>query len=190
MESLQRRGARVTGFDSSTAMLDIARRRLGPDADLHHLSIDEPLPFADDAFDDVIACLVLHYVEAWGPMLAELHRVLKPAGRLIAAVNHPFAETLTRQAEGKPPRYFDTFPNNGELEFAGQKVELMNWHRPLHATTDAFLDAGFTIRRIAEPPFSPDTPEDVIPEHLKGRSAFLCFLFFVLQAGQADQNMG
>jgi ubiquinone/menaquinone biosynthesis C-methylase UbiE len=41
-------------------------------------------------FDDVTASLVLHYLEDWRPALAELRRVLKPGGRLIASVDHPF----------------------------------------------------------------------------------------------------
>jgi SAM-dependent methyltransferase len=38
--------------------------------------------------------LVLHYLEDWGPALAELRRILKPGGRLIASVDHPFAIPL------------------------------------------------------------------------------------------------
>jgi SAM-dependent methyltransferase len=50
--SLRDRGAIVTGFDSSAGMLEIARRRLGDDADLRVASLGEPLPYADGAFDD------------------------------------------------------------------------------------------------------------------------------------------
>src|SRR5579871_1482044 len=84
--ALRERGAVVTGFDSSAGMLDLARRRLGPDADLHLADLGRPLPFPDNAFDDVIACSVLHYLKDWTDPLAELRRVLKPGGRLIAAV--------------------------------------------------------------------------------------------------------
>lgn len=33
---------------------------------------------AEASIDLVIASLVLHYVEDWGPLLAELHRCLTP----------------------------------------------------------------------------------------------------------------
>jgi hypothetical protein len=59
---------------------------------------------------------------------------------------------------------------------------LTYWHRPLHAMTDAFTGAGFRISVIGEPPFSPDTPRELLPPHLADRTAFLCFLFFVLEA--------
>ena len=67
--ALRDRGAIVTGFDSSTGMLEVARRRLGADADLHVADLGSPLPFPDGAFDDVIASLVVHYLRglARGP---------------------------------------------------------------------------------------------------------------------------
>lgn len=63
--ALRERGAVVTGFDSSRAMVELARRRLGGDATLLVADLSEPLPFADGAFDDVVASLVLHYLEDW-----------------------------------------------------------------------------------------------------------------------------
>jgi hypothetical protein len=45
-------------------MLAIARRRLGHDADPRVANLGEPLPYADGAFDDVVASLVLHYLQA------------------------------------------------------------------------------------------------------------------------------
>src|SRR5215472_2834673 len=75
--ALRERGAIVTGLDSSAGMLELARRRLGDDADLRVADLGSPLPFPDGAFDDVIASLVLHYLEDWTAPLAELRRVLR-----------------------------------------------------------------------------------------------------------------
>jgi ubiquinone/menaquinone biosynthesis C-methylase UbiE len=72
----------VTGFDSGAAMLKLARRRLGDDADLLLADLSRPLPFPDGAFDDVIVSLVLHYLKDWTAPLAELRCVLKAGGRL------------------------------------------------------------------------------------------------------------
>ncbi len=59
------------------------------------------------------------------------------------------------------------------------------WHRPLHAMTDAFTAAGFRIAVVAEPEPSPETPRELLtPRIRRGEStAFLSFLFFVLEAG-------
>src|SRR3954467_13167319 len=55
--ALRDRGAIVTGFDSSTKMLELARQRLGNGAALHLADLGSPLPFPDAAFDDVVASL-------------------------------------------------------------------------------------------------------------------------------------
>jgi ubiquinone/menaquinone biosynthesis C-methylase UbiE len=73
--ALRDRGAVMTGLDSSAGMLELARRRLGADADLHMADLGRPLPFPDGAFDDVVASLVLHYLEDRTAPLAELRRV-------------------------------------------------------------------------------------------------------------------
>src|SRR5258708_36614835 len=102
--ALRDRGAIVTGIDKSAGMLKLARRRLGDDADLQVANLGT-LPFPDDTFDDVTPSLVLDYLEDWGPALAELRRVLKPGGRLIVSVDHPFSVTTLHREAGRTPDY-------------------------------------------------------------------------------------
>ena len=176
-EDLRARGAIVTGFDSSQVMLELARQRLGDDADLHVADLSQPLPFADGAFDDVVVSLVLHYLRDWTAPLAELRRVLKRGGRLLLSVNHP------RILESSDPDadYFSVTQYSEEYTFDDQLAVLTYWHRPLHAMSDAFTEAGFRISVISEPPFSPDTPRELLPPDLGDRTAFICFIFFVLE---------
>jgi SAM-dependent methyltransferase len=176
--ALRAKGAIVTGFDSSPEMVKLARRRLGEDAELHVADLNQPLPFADGAFDDVVSSLVLHSLRDWTAPLAELRRVLKPGGRFILSVNHPIVYKLLQPDAS----YFDITQHSDELTFNGQNVVLTYWHRPLHAMTDAFAKANFAISVISEPPFSPDTPRELLPPSLANRTAFLCFIFFVLEA--------
>ncbi len=176
-EALSARGAAVTGFDASTAMVDLARRRLGEDADLHVADLGAPLPFADAEFDDVVASLVLHYLEDWAGALAELRRVLKPGGRLMVSVNHPGAFPIVYPKAD----YFSLTRYSEDYDMDGHSVVLTFWHRPLHAMADAFAAAGFRIATVSEPPPAPDTPAELLPPTMKGR-AFMCFLFFALDA--------
>src|SRR5215469_8892506 len=162
-EALRDRGAIVTGIDKSAGMLELARRRLGADADLQVAELGRPLPFPDDTFDDVTASLVLHYLEDWGPALAELRRVLKPSGRLIVSVNHPFAENLWHRQARLEPDYFATYNYVVEWTADGQTALLRFWSRPLHAMTDAFTAAGLRISVISEPPVAPGTPRELLP---------------------------
>jgi SAM-dependent methyltransferase len=176
--ALRAKGAVVTGFDASAAMVDLARQRLGDDADLHVADLGAPLAFADAAFDDVVASLVLHYLEDWSGPLAELRRVLKPGGRLILSVIHPSVYAIVYPEAD----YFALTKYSEEYTFDGQSAVLTYWHRPLHAITDAFAVAGFRIATVSEPPPASETPPELLPPNLEGRS-FLCFLFFVLEAG-------
>ncbi|MEU6727134.1 class I SAM-dependent methyltransferase [Nonomuraea wenchangensis] len=182
--ALRERGAVVTGVDASAGMLELARRRLGADADLRVVDLAGSLPFPDDTFDDVIASLVLHYLEDWGPTLTEIRRVLKPGGRLLVSVDHPFVITLMQQAAGEKPQYFETRNRTEEWVMGGQTTTLSFWDRPLHAMTEAFTAAGFRISVISEPPAVPEARE-MFPEQFRDRTGlrFLSFLFFVLEAG-------
>ena len=182
LAALRERGAIVTGIDKSAGMLEQARRRLGDDADLQVAELGSPLPFPDGTFDDVTASLVLHYLQDWGPALAELRRVLKPGGRLIVSVNHPFAENLWHREAGLKPDYFATYNYTVEWTAGGQSAVLRFWTRPLHAMTDAFTAAGFPVTVISEPAVVPDTPRELLPDDIADGRRFLGFLFFVLQA--------
>jgi SAM-dependent methyltransferase len=179
---LRDRGAIVTGFDKSAGMIELARRRLGDDADLQVAELGRPLPFPDGAFDDVTASLVLHYLEDWEPTLAELRRVLKPGGRLIVSVDHPFAITLMHREAGRKGDYFATSNRTEEWTMGGQTALMSFWDRPLHAMIDAFTAADFRIAAISEPAPAPAARE-LFPDELAAKPRFLCFLFFVLQAG-------
>jgi SAM-dependent methyltransferase len=142
----------------------------------------DPLPFPDDAFDDVVASLVLHCLEDWGPSLAELRRVLRPGGRLIASVDHPFAINLMHRQAGPRPDYSATHNRTEEWTMGGRPVPMSFWNRPLHAMTDAFTAAGFRIAAIHEPHPVPEARE-VFPDDFGILDTFPSFLFFVLEAG-------
>jgi SAM-dependent methyltransferase len=142
-----------------------------------------PLPFPDGTFDDVTASLVLHYLRDQGPALAELRRALKPGGRLIASVSHPFRQHLRHREMGLKPDYFATCNYVAAWTAGGQTALLRFWDRPLHAMTDAFTAAGLRIAVISEPAVAPGTPRELLPDDITDSRRFLCFLFFVPQAG-------
>jgi SAM-dependent methyltransferase len=174
--ALRDRGAVVTGVDASAAMLALARRRLGDDAALHLVDLRDRLPFADGAFDVVTASLVLHYLEDWGPTLAELRRVLRPGGRLIASVDHPFVAYTIHDPR---PDYSATTSYSFEWAFGGRLVPMRFWRKPLHAMTDAFAAAGFRLSALSEPRPDPAARE-LFPDAFHDLSTKPCFLFFVL----------
>lgn len=78
---LARRGARVTGVDLSAGYVDEARRRAAAnEVAARFLPADaEHLPFADESFDAVWGCAILHHLDLRRAG-AELRRVLRPGG--------------------------------------------------------------------------------------------------------------
>lgn len=181
LAELRERGAQVSGFDLSSGMVDLARRRLGADTDLRVADLAAPLPYADGAFDDVISSLVLHYLEDWGPALAELRRVVKPGGRLLVSVDHPFAIHAIHRHEGRRTNYFETYNWTEVWDHTGEPVQMSFWNRPLHAMTDAFTAAGFQISVISEPLPVPAARE-LFPDDYAALVTSPSFLFFVLTA--------
>ncbi|MGY1577384.1 class I SAM-dependent methyltransferase [Streptomyces sp. MN13] len=183
--ALRDRGAVVTGIDASAEMLALARRRLGDDAALHVVDLRDPLPFADGAFDDVVASLVLHYLEDWGPTLAELRRVLRPGGRLIASVDHPFVAYTIQDPR---PDYFANTSYAFEWTFGGRSVPMRFWRKPLQAMIDAFTAAGFRVAGISEPQPDP-AARDLFPDGFRDLSTRPCFLFFVVEAVEGVEGV-
>ncbi|RWZ83440.1 class I SAM-dependent methyltransferase [Glutamicibacter sp. HZAU] len=183
-EQLILRGATVSGFDTSHAMVDLARQRLGDDADLQVATLGEKLPCSDSSFDDAIASLVFHYLPDWSFALEEVRRVLKPGGRLIMSVNHPILYPFNHRGKD----YFQLTQYTDEVTFNGKPAQLTYWHRPLHEIMTALISAGFAIERVWEPPYVKAAPAGVIPEALRDRDAFLSFLFFSLHTRKVDTN--
>ena len=81
------RGARVNGLDAAEALLAIARARVR-DGDFRHGDV-EALPYADQAFDAIIAADVLPYMVDPLAALRELRRVCARQGRVVLALWSP-----------------------------------------------------------------------------------------------------
>jgi SAM-dependent methyltransferase len=80
---LRERGLEVESFDyREGSEPKLERLERFPDVEAHVGGDPVRLPFADDEFDAVLSCGVLEHVQRPEDSLRELHRVLRPAGRL------------------------------------------------------------------------------------------------------------
>ncbi len=106
-EQLIRRGARWSGLDLTRESVDrvdarLALRRLPHDG-LRQGSVLQ-IPWGDDRFDVVFSHGVLHHVPDIRAAQAEIHRVLRPGGMLVAmlyarrSVNYQVSIRLVRRA--------------------------------------------------------------------------------------------
>lgn len=84
LDFYQRHKCNLYGIDTSPAMLDLAKERLGDKAELH-LGSAADMPYPDAFFDLVVSMLVIHEIDH--PLrleiLGEIKRVLKPGGRVL-----------------------------------------------------------------------------------------------------------
>ncbi len=101
---------RADGIDLSDAMLATARRRCAEleQVGLHQGSV-ESLPFADAAYDAASCTQTLLYVDDLDAALAELHRVLKPRGRLAVVETDWTGTVVASHDQALTRRIFDAW---------------------------------------------------------------------------------
>jgi len=91
----------VIAVDASAAMLQAARKRLSllDNIDLRRGDL-EALPIDDSRLDLATIMLVLHHVAEPARAIAEVARVVKPAGRLVLVDMLPHDREVYRQQMG------------------------------------------------------------------------------------------
>ncbi|WP_426492274.1 bifunctional demethylmenaquinone methyltransferase/2-methoxy-6-polyprenyl-1,4-benzoquinol methylase UbiE [Hymenobacter sp. 102] len=79
--------AQITGVDISEGMLEVGRRKLQQKGLGHRIRLElgdsEALPFPDNHFDAVTASFGVRNFENLEKGLAEMHRVLRPGGKMV-----------------------------------------------------------------------------------------------------------
>ena len=136
--------AEVVAVDSSPRMVELARAR-GVDARVGDV---QELQFADGEFDCVTANWMLYHVPDLERALAELARVVRPGGRLVAATNglrhlEELWQLVGRRREEEPVRFL---AENAEVPLARHFVRVQ---RVDLESTVLFDDAGAVRGYIA-----------------------------------------
>ena len=181
-EWLVNQGAAVVACDLSAAMLEIARSRIGDQAELHQHDLAEPLTFLEHtSMDLVVASLVFHYLRDWVAPLRELHRVLRPTGSVVMSIHHPAWDWRNHC----PEDYF-AFLQVSEVWVKEHTVTF--WRRPLTAATDAVSQAGFLIDRLVEARPNPEL-EMRDPSSFQELNAGPFFMHLRLRPAQPDGSV-
>jgi len=148
-------GHDVVGIDASPTML-AAAREADPQIETR-LADAAALPFADGAFDCVVAFMSLQDVDEFEAALRESARVLEPGGRLCLAIVHPINSAGRFESDDPASRYviegsyLDRFRYADAIERDDLEMTFVSDHRPLEAYADALAEAGLLIERLREP---------------------------------------
>lgn len=115
------------------------------------------LPFENAQFDLVMAYNVLMDVEDVPGALKEIRRVMRPMGRLVISVCHPFADRgRFAGIETNAPfvvedTYFGRHRFEGVEERNGLQMHFAGWSQPLEDYATALEGAGLAITSLREP---------------------------------------
>ena len=145
----------VVGVDPSWAQLVVARERAGGPS--YGRAAAAALPFADGAFDAVVACLVFEHIDEVDSALSEVGRVLRAGGRFLFFLNHPLLQTPGSgwiDDHILDEQYWRIGPylvEDTTMEEVEKDVVLPFVHRPLSRYVNAMATAGLFIRRMDEP---------------------------------------
>ncbi|HEY9558098.1 MAG TPA: methyltransferase domain-containing protein [Acidimicrobiales bacterium] len=145
------------GVDPTWAQVDVAAERSG--GARYSRAGAAALPFADGAFDVVVACLVFEHIRDVDDAIAEVARVLEPGGRFLFFLNHPLLQTpnsgwIDDQILDPPEQYWRIGPylvEDETIEEVEKGVFIPFIHRPLSRYLNALADNGLLLHRMEEP---------------------------------------
>ena len=171
-EILLSRGARVTGFDISPKMVQLAQARNQGKGQFFVHDLSTPFEMLEDASFDVVLCaLALHYVQDWTLTMQEFYRVLKPGGYLVISIEHPFFEYNYFNSK----KYFEVEHVKCTWKGFGKPVEVNSFRRPLSECLAPITNNGFYIDKLVEPKPTKEF-EALDPRHFKELNNFPGFM--------------
>jgi SAM-dependent methyltransferase len=150
-------GATVVGVDPTRNQITVAAERGG--GATYARSAAAALPFADDAFDAVVACLVFEHIDEVDEAIGEVARVLRPGGRFSFFLNHPLLQTpgsgwIDDHTIDPPDQYWRIGPylvEQDSVEQVEKGVFIRFVHRPLSRYLNALAEHGLVLERMVEP---------------------------------------
>jgi trans-aconitate 2-methyltransferase len=146
---------RVIAVDESPSMVEAARTRLGPDADVRvmdllELKLEQPL-------DAILSTATFHWISDHEQLFRSLRGALKPGGRLVAQCGGEGNITVLRSSA------------NEVLAREPYAQHFLNWQPPWNyagaeATQERLLAAGFSAAEcwLTPAPREPEHPREFL----------------------------
>lgn len=152
---LKNLGYRVTATDVVDEFVEAARE--AQSAHAYAVAGANALPYADGAFDLVVAYNVLMDVEDVPGALREMRRVLRPGGRVVISLVHPLRNAGNLEGGGPEAplvlrgNYYGRRRFEGIEKRDGLQMHFAGWSQPLEDYVAALAQAGLAITALREP---------------------------------------
>lgn len=116
----------------------------------------EAWDYPDEAFDLVVARLVLHYIEDVTIVFAKVYQTLIPGGQVVFSVEHPVITSCDRGWQEDGPRQdwiVDDYFTTGRRVTSWMGGQVVKYHRTVENYFADLKRAGFSVdaMREAEP---------------------------------------
>jgi SAM-dependent methyltransferase len=148
-------GAECVGVDPTLAQVVTAAARAG--GPTYARAEAAALPFPDESFDGVLACLVFEHISAVDQAIAEVARVLQPGGRFLFFLNHPLLQTPgsgwidDQIIEEQYWRIGPYLIESDVIEEVEKNVFIPFVHRPMSRYINAMAQNGLFLTEMQEP---------------------------------------
>lgn len=149
--------AKVIGVYISEKMLQQAAHATNDPAIEYRRMAIEDINFEAGSLDVVFSSLALHYVQHYAALCEKVYTCLKPGGAFVFSAEHPVFTAMAsqdwfRDDEGNRLHWpIDHYQHESIRYTNFLDHTVTKYHRTFTTWINALIDAGFSIKRVAEP---------------------------------------
>jgi SAM-dependent methyltransferase len=147
--------AHVRGLDLSENMLARARAETADPAIEYAIADLEHLVLPEASFDLAYSSLTFHYIVDFDRLARMVFRALRPGSHFVFTIEHPIYMAPSRPGwvvgeDGRKTWPLDGYSREGQRVTDWLAKGVVKQHRTMGTTINTLLDAGFTLRNVAE----------------------------------------
>ncbi len=162
-ELFQKGCASYAGIEPSSLMLRYAQENSQRPEIILEQSTIEDWHYPQEKFDVVISRLAFHYVKDLDTAFKNIHKTLKPDGRLVFSMMHPVMTCCDKAREDNAKRsswIVDDYFTQGARRVRLQDDYVTQYHRTLESILLSLIGAGFRLEGLREGCPKPENFED------------------------------
>lgn len=143
-----------TGVEGSAAMAELAKSRLGANANgkIIHSNM-ETHQFPQQEFDVVLSRMALHYIEVLEPLFVSIRETLSGGGKFVFSVQHPLTTSSfasKRDGDKRGDWLVDDYFQQGERQEPWIGKTIVKYHRTIESYFTSLVSAGFAVEALRE----------------------------------------